>query len=140
MQTIDVRKDDGRRKDKHQDVTHEEVGAPERQLDDLDHELARRLRHRVRAKTAAVPLAGPPRTVRLVVLELTRKEHRDEDLVDRALDENNRDETEHGVRDITKFQEPLYAIPTVSGTHKARKALPLTKNSKNAIMPMTPSE
>lgn len=47
----------------------------------------------MRAKSAAVPLASPPRAVRLVVFELTRKEDGDEDLVNGTLDEDHGDET-----------------------------------------------
>ena len=107
MQTVDVWNHDRRRQDEHQDVAHEEVRAPERQLDDLHDELTRGLRHRVRAQTTAVPLARPPRAVRLVVLELTRQEHGDEDLVNRTLDEDDRNKTEDGVRDVPELEEPL---------------------------------
>ena len=108
MEAVDVGDEDGRGEDEEEDVAHEEVRAPERQLDDLDDELARGLRHRVRAEAAAVPLARPPRAVRLVVLELAREEDGDEDLVDRALDEDDDDQTEDRVCDVPELQEPLH--------------------------------
>ena len=108
VQTVDVGYEDGWREEEEEDVSDEEVRAPQRQLDDLHDELARRLRHRGRAQAAAVPLARPPRPVRLIVLELTREEDGDEDLVDRALYEDDRDETEHGVCDVPQLEEPLH--------------------------------
>ena len=63
-------------------------------LDDLDQELSSGLAESVTSKTAAVPAASPPSAVRLVVLDITRQEDRDDDLVDGALDGNNGDETQ----------------------------------------------
>ena len=80
-------------------MAEQNIGAPQRQFDDLHNKLASRLRHRVRAEAAAVPLARPPCPVGLVVLELTRQEDRDEDLVDRARDEDDDDE-EDGALDV----------------------------------------
>ena len=88
-------------------MSSEEVGAPQGQLDDLDNILARRLRHSVRAQPTAVPLAGPPRPVRLVVLELTREEDGDENLVNRPLDVDCCSDTHDGVRHVPRFKEPL---------------------------------
>ena len=114
MKSISIRDEDRRREHEQQEVSNEEVGAPQAKLDDLDNELTRRLRHDMRAQPTAVPLARPPRAVRLVVLELTREEDRDEDLVDRALDEDDRDEAEDGVRNVPELQEPLHkAVSTV---------------------------
>ena len=75
----------------------EEVSGPERQLDDLNDELASRLRYGIRAEATAVPLASPPCAVRLVMLEFARQEHGDQELVNRTLDMNDRDETQHRV-------------------------------------------
>lgn len=97
MQTVNVRYQDWWRQKEKKEVTREEVRAPERQLDDLDDELPCWLRHRVRAKTATVPLARPPCTVGLIVLKLTRQEDSDENLVDGALDVDNGNETQNGV-------------------------------------------
>ena len=90
-----------------QKVREQEVGRPERHLHDLHHELARRLRERRRAEPAPVPLARPPRPVGLLVLELTREEDRDEDLLDRPLDRDDRDDSQHRVRGIPELEEPL---------------------------------
>lgn len=84
-------------------MARQEVGAPQRQLDDLDDELSRGLRHRICAKAAAVPLSGPPRPVRLVVLEFTRQEDGDEDLVESALDEDDSDQTQDGMRNVPQL-------------------------------------
>ena len=121
---------DGWGKDEEKDVTCEEVGAPQRQLDDLDDVLARRLRHCVVAQAAAVPLAGPPRAVRLVVLELTGQEDGDEDLVNSALDVDDGDETENGMRDVPQLQEPLngYQLPAHA---KTRCYVPGTRRSQS---------
>ena len=101
---------DGWGKDEEKDVTCEEVGAPQRQLDDLDDVFARRLRHGVVAQAAAVPLAGPPRAVRLVVLELAGQEDGDENLVHRALYVDDANQAEHRVRDVPELQEPLKSV------------------------------
>ena len=108
MEAVNIWYQDRRGEDEKKDMARQEVRAPQRQLDDLHDELARRLRHRGRAQAAAVPLARPPRPVRFIVLELTREEDGDEDLVDRALDEDDRDETEHGVCDVPQLEEPLH--------------------------------
>ena len=90
-----------------QEVTEQEIVRPQRHLHNLDDELASGLRHRRRAKTTAVPLTSPPCAVRLVVLELTREEYRDEELLDRALDGHDGDDTQNCVRDIPELKEPL---------------------------------
>ena len=48
----------------------------------------------------------PPRSVRLVVLELSGQEHGNEDLEDAPLHTDHSDETQHGMRRIPQFQEP----------------------------------
>ena len=58
----------------------------------------------------AVPLTSPPRAVRLVVLELMREEYRDEELLNRALDGHDGDDTQNCVRDIPELKEPLKMI------------------------------
>ena len=75
-----------------QEVTEQEIVRPQRHLHNLDNELASGLRHRRRAKATAVPLTSPPCAVRLIMLEFTRQENGDEDLVDGALNENYGDE------------------------------------------------
>jgi len=51
----------------------------------------------MRAQATAIPLSGPPGAVRLIVLELSGEEHRDENLMHGALDENDGDNAEHRV-------------------------------------------
>ena len=90
-----------------QEVTEQEIVRPQRHLHNLDNELASGLRHRRRAKATAVPLTSPPRAVRLLVLELTREENRNQDLLDRSLNSDDGDDTEHCMRGIPKLEEPL---------------------------------
>jgi len=74
MQAVGVREQHRQGEHKEKEVADQEVGTPQRELDDLDDKLASRLRHDVVAEAAAVPLASPPSTVGLVVLELARQE------------------------------------------------------------------
>ena len=67
------------------------------------------------SKTSSVPLASPPSQVGLVVFELTREEHGDDDFVDSALDENDGNKTKNGVSDIPEFEEPLKKRNCVGG-------------------------
>lgn len=85
------------RQEEEQKVSKQEITAPERELDNLDNVLASRLGHGVVTEPAAVPLTRPPRAVGLIVLELARDENRDQDLLNRALDRDDRDQTEHRV-------------------------------------------
>ena len=133
MDLVDERNEHRRRHDDQEDVREQEVGRPERHLHDLDHKLARRLRERGRAEAAAVPLAGPPRAVRLLVLELAGEEDGDEDLLDGTLDGDDGDDSENGVRRIPKLEEPLQRTLVSARTVHADEVL--TKNSKNATSP-----
>lgn len=101
-------------------MADEEVGAPEGEFDDLDDKLTRGLRQSMCAEAAAVPLARPPRPVRLVVLEFAREEHRDKELVDGALNGHDGDESQHGVRRVPKLEEPLRWLQ-VSALHRIKK-------------------
>lgn len=107
MQAIHIRDKQREREHEQQEVPNQKVGTPKGQLDNLDHELAGRLAHRVCTETTAVPLTSPPCAVRLVVLELARKEDCNKNLVDGALDENDGDKPEHSVRGIPELEEPL---------------------------------
>ena len=107
MDAVDERYQRRDREEHQQEVAEQEVVRPERHLHNLDDEFASRLGHRRRAEAATVPLTGPPCAVRLVVLELTREEYRDEELLDRALDGHDGDDTQNCVRDIPKLKEPL---------------------------------
>ena len=97
MDLVHEREEERQRNEEEQEMADQEVGAPERQLDDLDHKLSCRLAERMRTETTSIPLACPPRPVRLIVLELARKEDRDEDLEDRTFNEDDGDHTENRV-------------------------------------------
>ena len=107
VHAIEIRHQHRRRQHEQQKVSNQEIARPKTELDHLDDVLASGLAERVRAEAAAVPFTGPPRAVGLVVLELAGEEDRDEDLVDRTLDEDDDDEAEHGVRDVPELEEPL---------------------------------
>ena len=138
MEAVNIWYQDRRGEDEKKDMARQEVRAPQRQLDDLHDELARGLRHRVAAKAPSVPLSGPPRPIRLVVLELAGEEDRDENLVHCPLDENNTNEAEHRVCDVPQLQEPLYSRPISPPGAESVSREVRTRNSKNAIMPMAP--
>ena len=70
------------------------------------------------------------------MLKLAGQEDRDEDLVDGTLDEDDADETKDGVRDVPELEEPLFMYVSVSVQQIGVRIL--TKNSKNATMPITP--
>ena len=107
MQLVDEWNEHRRCHDHQEKVSEQEVRCPERHLHNLDDEFTSRLGERGRAEAAAVPLAGPPRAIRLLVLELTGEEDGDEDLLDGALDGDDGDDSENGVRRIPKLEEPL---------------------------------
>lgn len=104
--------------DHEQQRDGDKVGREQVHLDDLDHELAQRLAHWTRsatstpsaertcaaAETASVPPSGPPGAVRLVVTELAREEDGDDDLEQRALDEEHRDGPHDRVADVEPFE------------------------------------
>ena len=108
MQTVNVRDKDRGCEQEKKEVAGKEVRAPEREFDNLDDELPCRLRHRIGPEASSVPLARPPRPICLVVLELTREEHRDQDFVDGALNEDDSNQPKDGVSDIPQLQEPLW--------------------------------
>lgn len=138
MQPIEVRNQDRDRQDEHQEVPNEQVRAPQAQLDDLHHELSRRLRDGVVAQPTSVPATSPPCSVRLVVLELTSEEDGDEEFVDGTLDKDGGDETEDCVRGVPGFEEPLsktcqHLITNVRGkeTHQELKERNDTNGSQD---------
>jgi len=61
----------------------------------------------MRTQPTSVPASRPPRTIRFIVFELSRKEHCDQNFVNGALDGDHTDKTENGMRCIPKLQEPL---------------------------------
>ena len=89
VQTVSIGKQDWRRQDNEQDMGKEEIGTPERHLHNLDNELPSRLRQRRVSKATTIPFTRPPGSVRFIVLELTRKEDSDKELVNGALDGHN---------------------------------------------------
>lgn len=88
-------------------VTQKEIGRPQRHLHDLHDELSSGLRHSGCSKSSAIPFAGPPSTIGLIMLEFTSKEHRNQEFLNSTLDGNNGDNTKDGMGSIPEFQEPL---------------------------------
>lgn len=120
MQLVHERDEHRRRHDYQQNVCKQEVGRPEGHFHDLHHEFASGLGECRRAEAAAVPLAGPPGAVSLLVLQLTREEHGDENLLDRTLDGDDGDDTEYRVRRIPKLKEPLQNACQIYDTGRER--------------------
>ena len=71
MQAVDVRHQDWRSQEEQENVTHEEVRAPERKFDDLHDKLSSRLRHSMGTESTSIPLASPPSTIGFIVFELS---------------------------------------------------------------------
>ena len=61
-------------------------------------------------KPTTIPASGPPCSVGLVVLELTRKEDGDENLMDSTLNCDDGYQTQNSVRRIPGLKEPLSLI------------------------------
>jgi len=53
------------------------------------------------------PDSSPPSSVGLVVLELSREEKRDEELVEGSLDRHRGEDSEDGVGRVPSLEEPL---------------------------------
>jgi hypothetical protein len=113
MDAVHVGHKDRDGKHEEKEVTNDKVRTPKGQLNDLDDELAGRLGKSVVAETATIPATGPPRAIGLVVLEFTREEDRDKNLVDRTLDGDHRDESKDGVREVPELEEPLRLIISI---------------------------
>jgi hypothetical protein len=107
VEPVDVWNHEWQSEDEQEEVADEEIRAPERDLDRLHYEFTGRLRHGVIAEAASIPPTSPPGLVRLIVLELSRKEDRDEGLVNCTLNGYNGDETKYCVREIPEFEKPL---------------------------------
>lgn len=58
-------------------------------------------------ETTSIPSPSPPGTVRFIVLEFTRQEDRDKNLVHRTLDRDDGNETKNRMRGVPTLQEPL---------------------------------
>ena len=107
MQFVNERNENGDRQDHQEDVTKQEIRAPQRHLDDFHDKLTSRLGHGRVTKATAVPFTRPPCTVCFVVLEFTRKEDCNKDLLDSALNGNDSDDAKHCMGCIPKLKEPL---------------------------------
>ena len=83
MELVNVRHAESRQHDEEEEVAEDEVAREVSQLRDLTQELSARLRKRVPAH--AVPFSGPPRNVRLIMLEFSGQGEGDDELVDEAL-------------------------------------------------------
>ncbi len=90
----------------------------------------------MRTETDAPPFASPPCSVRLVVLELSGEEHRDDYFVNSSLNEDNCDQSKNCMGDVPKLEEPLHACQY--GLIKKSPRNVRTKNSKKATAPMRP--
>jgi hypothetical protein len=75
MGLVDERYKDRWGQYKQEEMSKEEVGRPERQLDNLDDEFTGRLGHDVSTEPTTVPFPSPPGAVGLIVLELSGEEH-----------------------------------------------------------------
>lgn len=100
-------------KNNHEDMTKQKVRAPKRHLDNLDNVFTSGLRQCRGTKAPTVPLAGPPSSVRLVVLIFTSQEYRNKDLLDSTLNGDDGNDTEHCVRSVPQLQEPLQKMVTI---------------------------
>ena len=97
MKPVEIWNEKRRGQHEEQYMTKQEVGTPKTEFNNLDHEFSSGLRHDSRPQAAAVPLASPPSTIGLVVLELTRKEYRNENFVHGSLNRYHRNETKYSV-------------------------------------------
>ena len=95
MRLVNAWDQQGRRQDDEQQVPQQKVGTPQVEFDGLHDEFSCRLGENGRSESSSVPLAGPPSSVGLVVLELTSQHDRDEDLVQRALNTDDGDKAKH---------------------------------------------
>jgi hypothetical protein len=107
VDSVKVGDEKGHGEDEEKDVAGDKVGGEETHLDELDDELSGRLAHDPAAESSVVPHSRPPRSVRLVVLELSREERRDQQLVQCTLDRDRREHSEDRVRRVPRLEEPL---------------------------------
>jgi len=132
VESIEVGNQDRRGEHEQQEMPEEQITTPQRELDNLDHELSRGLRHDVRAQPTSVPSSSPPCLVGLVVLELARQEHSNEDLVDGPLDGDDGDEAQDGMRCIPTLEIPLEGqmSDVMKSENKNINDLPGTRSSQ----------
>ena len=89
MELVNERDERWWRHNNHENMSKEEVGAPQRHLDNLDNVFTSRLRHGGVTKSTSVPLARPPSAIRLVVFELTGEEDGNQELLYGTLNGND---------------------------------------------------
>ncbi|KAJ9109911.1 hypothetical protein QFC19_001891 [Naganishia cerealis] len=87
-------------------MTGDEVGRVQAHFDNLYDEFSSRLAEHVRSQTSVEPNTSPPSSVRLVVLELSRKEDGDKDLEDASLHSNDRNHAQHDMGGVPKLEPP----------------------------------
>lgn len=84
----------------------DKVGRVQAHFDNLDDEFSRGLTEYVCTQATVEPDTGPPSSVGLVMLELSREEDGDKDLEDASLNRNDGDHTQHDVRGVPEFEPP----------------------------------
>lgn len=103
MKLVDKWYDYWDREGEKEDVTQEEVSAPQTEFNNLDDELTNRA---CDVAVGSEPVAAPPNAVSLVALRLTSEKRGDDDLVECALNEDDRYDTKHSSFAVPTFQEP----------------------------------
>lgn len=106
MKSVKVRDNRGDSKEEQQDVTDYKVCRIQSHFNSLNHKLSSRLRESVRSQTPVEPNTSPPRSVCLVMLELSRQEDGNENLEDTPLNSNDRNDTENGMTRVPELEEP----------------------------------
>lgn len=97
MQGVHVRNQDRRSQNDKKNMSKQEIGAPQRHLNDLDDELASGLGHGRRSEATSVPFTCPPGTICFVVFEFTSQEYGNEDFLDGALNGDDGNDTQYSV-------------------------------------------
>lgn len=94
------------RQDHENQMTGNKVGRVQAHFDDLDDELSSGLTEYVCTQATVEPDTGPPSSVGLVMLELSRKEDGDKDLEDASLNGDDGDHTQYDMRSVPQFEPP----------------------------------
>lgn len=100
MNLVDKRYDYWDGKGEKENVTQEEVSAPQVEFNNLDDELTNRA---CDVAIGSEPVAAPPDAVSLVALRFTSEKRGDDDLVDCALNEDDRYDTKHSSLAVPTF-------------------------------------
>lgn len=103
VELVDEGNADGRQHDKEKDVTEDEVSGEQAKLGNLAEIFSARLRHRMPAH--GIPLSCPPCDVRGVLPEFTRECQTDNQLEDEALQSDDSDHSQKGLREVPAFKE-----------------------------------